>query len=65
MAENNKIKTTDFPYMTLRHCPMKEHLNASCNNCPYSNDYAYKMDNGITLNLRRKKLSSCTFYLTK
>lgn len=60
-AENNTFK---MPYMTLRHCPMKEHLNADCTNCPYKDGYYYKMDNGTILKLKRHKMSTCTFYLT-
>lgn len=60
-AENGIFK---MPYMTLRHCPMKEHLNANCNNCPYQDGYKYVMDNGNTLKLKRLKMSTCTFYLT-
>ena len=63
-AESNIGTKISAPVMTLRHCPLKEHLNANCANCPYSNNYTYKMDNGTILNLKRKKLSSCTFYLT-
>lgn len=58
---SNQIK---YPYMTLRHCPMKSHLNASCETCPYHENFTYKMDNGKILKLKRKKLSTCTFYLT-
>lgn len=54
----------NFPYMTLRHCPMKAHLNASCKNCPYKNGYYYRMQNNKLLKLKRKKLSTCTFFLT-
>lgn len=60
-AENSKYK---MPYMTFRHCPMKEHLNANCSNCPYKEGYYYKMEGGQIFNLKRKKLSTCTFYLT-
>jgi len=63
-AESEISTRIDYPYMTLRHCPLKNHLNANCSNCPYSNEYALKMDNGKVLKLKRKKLSSCTFYLT-
>ena len=63
-CESNIGQRIDFPYMTLRHCPMKNHLNATCNSCPYKNGYEYVMDNGKVLRLKRKKLSSCTFYLT-
>ena len=63
-AESNISTKIKFPYMTLRHCPLKNHLNATCSNCPYNNDFTYKMENGKILKLKRKKLSSCTFYLT-
>lgn len=58
---NNSVK---FPYMTLRHCPLKCNINATCKNCPFDDNYTYKMDNGKILKLKRKKLSTCTFYLT-
>jgi len=63
-AESNISNKITFPYMTLRHCPMKEHLNASCKSCPFNDGYLYNMDNGTKLKLKRKKLSTCTFYLT-
>lgn len=62
-AESDLGERIDYPYMTLRHCPMKSHLNASCDKCPYKQGYTYKMDNGKALKLKRKKLSTCTFYL--
>ena len=62
--ESNLGGKIDFPFMTLRHCPMKNHLNATCDKCPYANGFEYVMDNGRVLKLKRKKLSSCTFYLT-
>lgn len=62
-AECDLGQRIDYPYMTLRHCPMKSHLNASCDKCPYKDGFVYRMDNGKTLKLKRKKLSSCTFYL--
>ena len=62
-AESDLGERIDYSYMTLRHCPMKSHLNASCETCPYKSGYTYKMDNGKTLKLKRKKLSTCTFYL--
>lgn len=55
---------TSMPYMTLRHCPMKQHLGANCANCPFKDGYVYKMPNGTELKLKRKKLTTCTFYLT-
>lgn len=63
-AEGDVSTKIEFPYMTLRHCPMKSHLGANCAKCPYCDGYSYRMDNGKVLKLKRKKLSSCTFYLT-
>lgn len=62
-AENNLSTSVEVPFMTLKHCPMKEHLNAKCSNCPYAEGFKYVMQNGKTFSLKRKKLSSCTFYL--
>ncbi|MBR2908882.1 MAG: U32 family peptidase [Clostridia bacterium] len=62
-AESNIGEQHTFPVMTLRHCPFKNLLGANCNNCPYSNEYSYKLESGQKLLLKRKKLSSCTFYL--
>ncbi len=59
----NKDNIAPFAYMTLRHCPMKANLNATCNDCPYKEGYYYVMESGKRLKLKRKKLSSCTFYL--
>jgi len=53
-----------MPYMTLRHCPMKQHLGGNCLNCPFKQGYKYKMQNGNIMKLKRTKLNSCTFYLT-
>ncbi|MBO5713869.1 MAG: hypothetical protein J6R83_00390, partial [Clostridia bacterium] len=64
LAENPKPQEYQFPYMTLRHCPIKSHIGGDCNNCKYQDDYEYVMDNGKVLKLKRKKLSTCTFYLT-
>ena len=61
IAEGDEFK---MPYMTLKHCPMKQHLNANCINCPYKDGYYYTMQSGKILKLKRKKLSDCTFYLT-
>ena len=62
-SEDSFAKRTDFAFMTLRHCPMKCLLGASCSSCPYSDGFEYRMQNGKILKLKRKKLSSCTFYL--
>lgn len=61
-AENEM--TFKMPYMTLRHCPMKEFCASTCANCKYKAGYTYKMQNGKRLKLTRTKLNSCTFYLT-
>lgn len=63
-AESNVATRVDFPYMTLRHCPMKTHFRGECKNCPYTSGFAYKTDSGKILRLKRKKMSTCTFYLT-
>lgn len=60
-AEN--IQQHTMPYMTLRHCPMKEHLHANCSACPYKDGYEYVLNTGKRFKLKRKKLSTCTFYL--
>ena len=59
-AEGDDYK---MPYMTLRHCPMKSNLNATCANCPYKDGYEYVMQNGRRFKLKRIKMSSCTFEL--
>lgn len=62
-AEGNLPCKVTAPYMTLRHCPFKSHLGANCSKCPYAKDFVYRMDNGKVLKLKRKKMSTCTFYL--
>lgn len=59
-AEDGSYK---MPYMTMLHCPMKSHLNATCANCPYKDGYEYVMQSGKRFKLRRIKMSSCTFEL--
>jgi hypothetical protein len=59
-AEGGKFK---MPYMTLRHCPIKQFLKCDCSTCKYKTGITYKMSNGKRLKLKRVKLSSCTFYL--
>jgi len=55
-----KIK---FPYMTLKACPMKNHLGASCKNCPFTEGFTLECENGKVMKIKRKKLKNCTFYL--
>lgn len=64
-AEDGVLKKKPFAFMTLRHCPMKNHLNATCERCPFSSGFAFRMQSGKILKLKRKKLSTCTFYLTE
>ena len=59
-AEGDEFK---MPYMTLRHCPMKCNLGASCYECPYKDGFEYIMQNGQRLKLKRQKMSTCTFFL--
>lgn len=63
-AESNLANRIDFPYMTLRFCPIKSHAGGDCKNCKYSEGLELKMDSGKRLKIRRKRLSDCTFYLT-
>ena len=64
-AEESVAKQTNFPYMTLRHCPFKCDLGVTCKDCPYKDgEFVLKMESGKLLKIKRKKLSSCTFYLT-
>lgn len=60
-AEGGQFK---MPYMTLRHCPIKEHVGGSCADCKFKCVYEYKLQNGKRLNLKRIKMSDCTFILT-
>ncbi|MBQ8427342.1 MAG: U32 family peptidase [Clostridia bacterium] len=63
-AENDTGERINYPYMTLRHCPIKSHVGGDCKNCKYSEGYYYLTDSGRKLKLKRKKLFDCTFYLT-
>ena len=65
VAESNDFGKINFAYMTLRHCPIKSHLNCDCKSCKFSNDITYEFENGKSMKLKRKKLSTCTFYLTE
>lgn len=64
-SEDCFLSKTKFPYMTLRHCPLKNSLKCSCSTCPYvKNKYELKTQSGKVLKIKRKKLTTCTFYLT-
>ena len=64
-AEMKSESKIDFAYMTLRLCPYKNHLNIDCKKCPHQKGYYLKMQSGEKLQIKRKKLTTCTFYLTK
>ena len=63
VAESEITKKVPAPFMTLRHCPIKQNTGHDCKTCKYNNNYYFVMQNGKKLKLTRKKLSSCTFYL--
>lgn len=63
-AESDVGERIDFPFMTMRHCPLKSHDGSSCAKCTFNNDIKLKMESGKVMRLKRKKLCSCTFYLT-
>lgn len=65
VAEDGVCQREDFAYMTLRHCPIKEHVGGTCGDCKYADDYEYVTEDGKQMKLKRKKLSTCTFYLIK
>ena len=64
-AEVDYGSKINLPFMTLKACPYKNHLHAKCDNCPHKDGYYLKMESGKVLKIERKKLSSCTFYLTE
>ena len=64
-AESQIGERVNYAYMTLRHCPIKEHVNGKCSDCKYDSDYYYLTDSGVKLKLKRKRLSDCTFYLSE
>lgn len=64
-AESDHFTRIDFPVMTLKHCPIKSHLNCDCKTCKYQDGLVYRMDGKMPLKLKRKRVSECTFYLEK
>lgn len=62
-AENSSFSMINAPFMTLRHCPIKAHVGGNCGECRYKDGYVYRLENGKQLYLKRKKLTTCTFYL--
>ncbi|MEG1581783.1 MAG: U32 family peptidase [Clostridia bacterium] len=49
--------------MTITFCPIKEFIGTNCNNCKYSNNYKFVMENNTELKLRRYKIDNCYFTL--
>lgn len=65
IAEDNELLSNHkMPYMTMLHCPMKQFNSSQCTNCNYRDGYTYRMPNGKRFRLKRKKISTCIFYLT-
>ena len=65
-AESDTGVKADFPYMTLRHCPIKEHDGGNCDKCRYkAGEYTLKCEDGKVMKLARKKrnLSPCIIRL--
>ena len=57
-------KTTKPPYMTLRFCPFKQYLKCDCKNCKYKDNSYFVTENGKKLKISRKRITSCSFYLS-
>lgn len=49
--------------MTLCHCPFKVSCNSSCDNCKYTNNLKYKLNDGKEFLIRRYKIINCYFEL--
>ena len=49
-------------YMYFRHCPYKEHLSSTCQNCKYDGKLKYYLNNK-EFNVIRRKVLSCQFVL--
>ena len=49
-------------YMYFRHCPYKEHLSSTCQNCKYDGKLKYYLNNK-KFNVIRRKVLSCQFVL--
>jgi len=49
--------------MTMVHCPFKEHLQSTCENCKFKEGCQIIMQSGKSLKLKRVRLVSCLFEL--
>ena len=49
-------------YMTLLHCPYKQHLKCNCSTCKYD-DATYTINSGKKFNVKRRKTATCVFLL--
>lgn len=49
-------------YMYFRHCPYKEHLSSTCQNCKYDGKLKYYLNNK-EFNVKRRRILSCQFVL--
>jgi len=63
VSEGNVGETLAFPFMTLRHCPIKNHVGGDCKGCKFQDGFSYVSADKKEYKLKRKKLSTCTFYL--
>jgi len=62
-AESNVGTKCRASLMTLIHCPIKSHVGGDCKNCQYKDGFTYHFDDGKKMQLIRKKVSNCIFYL--
>ncbi|MEG1752169.1 MAG: U32 family peptidase [Clostridia bacterium] len=49
--------------MTLKHCPVKVIYDNDCNNCKFSKNIKYQLNDGKSFYLRRYKIINCYFEL--
>lgn len=59
---NIAINCREKVYMTLLHCPFKQHLGGSCADCKCA-EASYTMNNGKKFRICRKKTHDCVFEL--
>lgn len=64
-AEQDFGSKITLPVMALRHCPLKQFAGSTCNKCKYQHGYMVGMPSGKQYKLKRKKISTCTFYLSE
>ena len=50
-------------YMTLLHCPFKQHLKCDCTSCKYDESSTFTLNRGKQFKVYRKKTHTCIFLL--